>query len=47
MARVRRLFKWAAAEELVPASIPQALSMVEGLRKGETEAPESEGVRPP
>jgi integrase len=46
MARIRRMFKWAAAEELIPASIPQSLSMVEGLRKGETEARESEPVRP-
>jgi integrase len=46
MARIRRLFNWAAAEELLPASIPQSLSMVEGLRKGETDAAESEGVKP-
>lgn len=46
MARIRRLFKWAAAEELVPATIPQTLSMIEGLRKGESDAREPEPVRP-
>ncbi len=36
--RIRRMFKWAASEELIPASIPQALAMVPGLRKGRTAA---------
>jgi hypothetical protein len=31
--RIRRMFKWAAAEKLIPASVPQALSMVAGLRQ--------------
>ena len=44
--RLRRMFKWAAAEELIPASVPQALAMVTGLRRGRTEARESEPVRP-
>lgn len=38
---VRRIFKWAAAEELVPASIHQALMTVDGLRKGRTTARET------
>ena len=30
--RIVRVFRWAAAEELIPASVPQALGMVAGLR---------------
>jgi hypothetical protein len=30
--RLRRMFKWAAAEEMIAASAPQALAMVPGLR---------------
>jgi integrase len=44
--RVRRVFKWAVAEELVPASIHEALRTVEALRKGKTEARESKPVKP-
>jgi hypothetical protein len=32
--RIRRLFKWAVSEELIPPSIHQALATVSGLRKG-------------
>ncbi len=31
--RVVRIFRWAAAEEIIPASIPDALRQVEGLRR--------------
>ncbi len=44
--RIKRMFKWAAAEELIPASIPQALAMVPGLRKGRTEARETDPILP-
>jgi integrase len=44
--RVKRMFKWAAGEELIPADIPQALGMVTGLRKGRTEARETAPVQP-
>ena len=44
--RVRRIFKWAAANELVPAAVWQALQSVVGLAKGRTSAGESEAVRP-
>lgn len=44
--RVVRAFRWAASEELIPATIPQSLSTVSGLRKGRTEAKESIPVRP-
>jgi integrase len=46
MAIVPRAFKWAAAEELVPASIYHALRTVEGLRKGRTNAREPLPVMP-
>lgn len=44
--RIKRLFKWAVAEELVPPSIHQALQAVEGLRYGHTEARETEPIKP-
>ena len=44
--RIRRMFKWAASEELIPASIPQALAMVAGLRKGRTAARDLPPVQP-
>jgi len=43
---VVRLFKWAAGEELVPASTWHALQAVEGLRRGRTQAPEGREVEP-
>lgn len=45
-ATIRRLFRWAAAEELIPAAVPQALAMVRGLERGRTEAPEPKPVLP-
>jgi integrase len=44
--RVRRIFKWAASEELVPAGVFQALATVVGLQRGRTQARETEPVRP-
>jgi integrase len=46
ISRVRRLFRWAASEKLVPLSIHQSLATVEGLRAGRSEARETEPVRP-
>ena len=43
---IRRMFKWAASYELVPPHVPQALSMVAGLRKGEYGVPEGRDVKP-
>ncbi|MEN1680590.1 MAG: hypothetical protein AAGJ46_13455 [Planctomycetota bacterium] len=40
--RVKRLFRWAASEELIPASVATALDTVEGLRMGRTEAKDTE-----
>lgn len=44
--RVKHIFKWAVAEELVPPSVYQALSAVQGLQRGRTTARESEPVEP-
>lgn len=44
--RARRVFKWAAAEELIPSDVPQALSMVAGLKKGRTTARETAPIPP-
>ena len=43
---VKRIFKWAVSQELLPVTIYQALATVPGLRKGRSDAPESEPVRP-
>lgn len=44
--RVKRVFKWAASEELIPATIYQALTTVTGLQAGRTEAEERDPVKP-
>ncbi len=44
--RIRRAFKWAVAEELIPASVYQSLTTVPGLRKGRTAAREPEPIEP-
>lgn len=44
--RVRRVFKWAAGEQLVPSSVHLDLACVQGLQKGRTAVRESEPVQP-
>lgn len=44
--RLKRMFKWGVAEELVPASVCQSLQAVDGLRFGHTAARETEPVKP-
>lgn len=44
--RVRRAYKWAASKELIPAAVHHALTMVEGLKSGRTEARETAPVMP-
>lgn len=44
--RVRRVFRWAAEAELVPAAVWSALAAVKGLGKGRSPARESEPVAP-
>lgn len=43
---LKRAFKWAAGEELVAIEVYQALRAVEGLRKGRTQAPDHQEVKP-
>jgi len=43
---VRRMFKWAASHELLPASTYQALATLEGLRRGRSKAKETKPVKP-
>lgn len=44
--RIVRIFRWSVAEELIPADIHQALKAVEGLKKGRTEARETQPIQP-
>jgi hypothetical protein len=43
---IKRIFKWAVSEELVPPSVHHGLQAVEGLRRGRSVANEAEPVRP-
>jgi integrase len=43
---VKRAFKWAASEELIPVSVHESLRTLAGLRRGRTEAREAEPVGP-
>ena len=44
--RIRRAFKWAASEELVPVAVHQALATVKGYGKGRGLAREAAPVKP-
>ncbi len=44
--RIRRLFKWAVENEIVPSNVLHGLQAVAGLKAGRSEARESEPVRP-
>lgn len=46
LGRLKRIFRWAASEQLIPASVPQAIDTVDGLRKGHSEARETEPILP-
>jgi integrase len=46
VARVKRLFKWAGARQLVPAEVYLRLQTIEGLRAGRSEARETAPVKP-
>lgn len=46
MGRVRRLFKWAVSEEMLPVTVHQALCTLPGLEVGRSTAIESAAVRP-
>ncbi len=44
--RIKRMFKWAVADELVPSSVYHGLQAVTGLAYGRTAARETEPVKP-
>lgn len=44
--RIRRFFKWAVAEELVPPMVCEGLRAVQGLKFGRTRAPEAPPILP-
>jgi integrase len=46
ISRIRRLFKWAVENELVPPAIYQGLECVSGLQRGRSDARETKPVRP-
>ena len=46
ISRIKRMFKWAVSEELVTNSVWQALTSIEGLRRGKCEAKEGKKVKP-
>ena len=46
ISRVRQIFRWGGENELIPASIIEALRCVAGLRYGKTQAKETDPVRP-
>ena len=43
---IRFIFKWAVGAQLVPVAVYQALQVVPGLKRGKTDAGESEPVKP-
>jgi integrase len=44
--RLRRIFRWAAEEELLPGSIYENLKAVAGLQQGRTEVRETDKIKP-
>jgi len=46
MQRVKGLFKWAVAEELVPAAVHETLRAIPALKRGRSDARETEPVQP-
>jgi integrase len=44
--RVRRAFRWAAGDELIPFEVYHRLTAVSGLQRGRTEACETDPVKP-
>ena len=44
--RVKQVFRWAVAQELIEPSVYEALRAISGLRQGRTKARESEPVKP-
>lgn len=43
---VRRMFRWAVSQEMIPVTTHQALTTVDGLKRGRSAAKETEPVKP-
>jgi integrase len=46
ISRIKHVFQWAVGEQLIPPSVHHALMAVEGLRRGRSDARETEPVKP-
>ncbi|MBI1349118.1 tyrosine-type recombinase/integrase [bacterium] len=46
LSRIKRAFKWAVSEELIPPGVLQSLQAVSGLRRGRSAVRESDPVKP-
>ena len=46
LSRIRRIFRWATSEQLIPPAVVQALDTVEGLRKGRSKVRETAPILP-
>ena len=46
VSRIKRCFKWATENELVPSTVFHGLQAVSGLKRGRSDARETEAVRP-
>lgn len=46
MQHVARVFRWGAAEGLIPVTVPQTLAMIPGLRKGRSGVRDTKSVKP-
>ena len=44
--RVKRMFKWATRQQMIPGGVYEALRCVDGLKRGRTEAREGRKVKP-
>ncbi len=44
--RLKQIFKWGVAEELVPPTVYHGIQTVVGLKRGRTEAPETDPILP-
>ena len=45
-AAIKRVFKWGVAKEMLPAAVFQALSALDGLKRGRSKARETAAVKP-
>lgn len=46
ISRIKHIFKWGVANEIVPETVYRRLATVEGLKRGKTEAPDRDPVLP-